>query len=50
MYDRSERRGMTFIDGNRCPECDATMRTDDGMDYECPDCGATFDGADLFYV
>lgn len=37
--------GMT---GKRCPECDGLVRSAGGTAYECRECGATFDGADLF--
>ena len=42
------RQIRTMINGSGCPNCGASVRTDDGTEYECPECGETFDVADLF--
>ena len=34
--------------GSDCPECDGQLESDDGMEYECRDCGRVFDSADSF--
>jgi tRNA(Ile2) C34 agmatinyltransferase TiaS len=37
-----------MIDGSVCPHCSGHVRTTNGSDYECTDCGESFDAADLF--
>jgi len=37
-----------MIDGSTCQDCGGRVSTEDGTTYECDDCGATFDSADLF--
>ena len=37
-----------MIDGSECPDCGGYVGTDNGTDYECTDCGTTFDVSDLF--
>jgi tRNA(Ile2) C34 agmatinyltransferase TiaS len=34
--------------GDSCPECGGRVRTDNGTDYECRDCGRVYDSMDLF--
>jgi tRNA(Ile2) C34 agmatinyltransferase TiaS len=37
--------------GSDCPECGGRLESiDDGMNYECTDCGRTFDSADVFLI
>ncbi|WP_255459098.1 MULTISPECIES: hypothetical protein [Halostella] len=40
---------MTFTNGSDCPHCGTVLKTGNGTDYECPDCGRQYDHADLFY-
>lgn len=40
---------MTNVNGTECPGCGSVVETENGTDYECPDCGKQFDHADLFY-
>lgn len=40
---------MTYTEGAGCPDCGAVVETSNGTEYECPDCGRSFDVADLFY-
>lgn len=40
---------MAFIEGKSCPNCNKTVETTDGTEYECPGCQTAFDVADLFY-
>jgi len=37
-----------MVAGADCPECGSSVRTSDGTDYECRECGREFDAADLF--
>ncbi len=37
-----------MIDGSTCPKCGGHVSTTNGTDYECDDCGAAYDSADLF--
>ena len=37
-----------MIDGSTCPACSGHVSTANGTEYECDDCGETFDSADLF--
>jgi hypothetical protein len=36
--------------GSDCPECGGQLDSDDGMDYECRDCGRKYDSADVFLI
>ena len=36
--------------GSDCPECSGQLESDDGMEYECRDCGRVFDSADVFLM
>ncbi|WP_255453959.1 MULTISPECIES: hypothetical protein [Natronomonas] len=36
--------------GSDCPECGGRLESIDGMEYECGDCGRTFDSADVFLI
>jgi len=37
-----------MVAGSTCPECGGSLQSNGGNDYECPECGNEFDGADIF--
>jgi len=41
---------MSGCAGSDCPECGGHLETDDGIAYECRDCGRAFDSADVFLI
>jgi DNA-directed RNA polymerase subunit RPC12/RpoP len=41
---------MSSQAGSDCPECGGQLRSEDGMEYVCEDCGRRFDSADVFLI